>query len=134
MPSPFDEIDAANQAAVAEIFGEGVTVRPMAGDVNYGAAEDADRPVRLSSASVQTAPRTIGLDVNATGRRGSDMSLGATELWIGRAEYAALGYEIRRGDVIELIERNGARLTVASVKAGDHGDITIEAVAAGAEQ
>lgn len=126
MPSPFDAIDAAMQADIDRLFGEGINVRPQAGD-QYAGIPDPARPaiegVRATVARSAQAKRT---DFSGTGRAGVPVATAPAEIWIDRAAYAALGYRIRRGDLIEMAEDIPVtKHTVAAVNDGDHGDVQI---------
>lgn len=125
MPSPFDAIDAATQAAMDGVFGEGITVRPMAGgDQNYGRAPDPDRPVRENvRVIISHAPKAGGADFASSERNGALVAQQPSELWFGALAYAALGYPLKRGDVIEL--EDGAKFTVAPMPPTDQGDVQL---------
>lgn len=131
MPSPFDEIDAAAQAAIDETFGEGIRVRPMRGG-NYAKAGDPDRPARDLRATVSRAPAVSAANYPSTNRKAAGVAASPTEIWIDRAAYASLGYELRRGDVIVLADDEGAPEFIATaVHPADNGDVQIPLVAAG---
>lgn len=126
MPSPFDEIDAAMQADIDALFGEGIRIRPQAGD-EYTRGADPDRPVAEGvRATVARAPQAKKTDFRGTASNGVPVTTAPAEIWIDRAAYAALGYAIRGGDFIELTDDPGVpRFTVAAVHPGDGGDVQI---------
>jgi hypothetical protein len=127
MPSPFDAIDAAMQAAIDHRFGEGIRIVPMVGDTNYSGGPDPARPVRDGvRATVARAPKAGATDYSGSQRNGASFAAMPAELWIDRAAYAAVGYKITRGDEIVLTDDAGApSFTVASVHEGDNGDVAI---------
>lgn len=127
MPSPFDETDAAMQADIDALFGEGIRVIPQAGDGNYLSADDPARPPRDGvRATVARAPKTVKTDYRGTERSGAVTSSAPAELWIDRVAYAALGYELARGDFVEFTDdAMPSRYTVAAVNRGDGGDVQI---------
>lgn len=127
MPSPFDEIDAAVQADIDALFGEGIRVIPQKGDGNYTSGADPDRAQRDGvRATVARAPKTAKADYRGTERSGAVTSSAPAELWIDRVAYAALGYELARGDIVEFTDDVvPARYTVAAVNRGDGGDVQI---------
>ncbi|UYZ08560.1 hypothetical protein CFBP5507_06040 [Agrobacterium salinitolerans] len=126
MPSPFDEFDAAMQADVDALFGEGIKIIPRAGD-EYTSAPDPERPSQEGiRATVARAPGSKPATYRGSQRTSADIHSSPAEIWIDRAAYAALGYELRRGDIIELTDDDPAtRYTVGSVGRGDGGDVRI---------
>lgn len=130
MASPFDSIDADIQSAMDQVFGEAIRIVPQAGDVNYGTGPDPLRPVRDTRGIVSRAHKSEGADFIGTNRAGVDRALLHSEVWIERDAYDALGYIVRRGDLIDLIDEPGSpRVAVARVSAGDNGDVNIHLVA-----
>jgi len=124
--SLFDDIDGSLQAAMDHVFGEAIRVLPQLAGGNYGAgAPDPARPPLDTRAIISRAPNTGKLDFAGTSRRGVELSLAPSECWMDRAAYAALGYAIRPGDIIELTEKSCVRVTVSNVALGDHRDIVI---------
>ena len=124
--SLFDDIDGSLQAAMDQVFGEAIRVLPQRVGGNYGAGgSDLARPARDSRAIVSRASREGTVDFANTNRAGVTLSLAPSECWMDRAAYTALGYPIRRGDVIELTEKGDARVTVSDVAPGDHRDVVI---------
>jgi len=122
----FDDIDGSLQAAMDQVFGEAIRVLPQQVGGNYGAgAPDPARPPLDTRAIISRAPNQGKVDFANTNRAGVPLSLSPSECWMDRAAYAALGYPIRRGDVIELTDKGAARVTVSDVALGDHRDIVI---------
>lgn len=127
MPSPFDAIDAAMQAVIDASFGEGVRVIPMVGDGNYSSAADQSRPAATVRATVGRAPGVKPTDFNNSNRNGAPLATAPLEIWIDRAAYDALGYELRRGDRIEITEDGTPppSYAIAAAHKGDNGDVQI---------
>lgn len=133
MPSPFDAIAADMQAAMDSTFGEGIRLRPMAGDGNYSAAADPDRPVRDTRAIVSRAPKVGQSNFRGTTTNGAALAVAPSEVWLDRAAWAALGYTPRRGDRIEFTEDSDPppQAAIAAVQAGEHGDLRLILVSEG---
>lgn len=127
MPSPFDAIDAAMQATVDALFGEGIRVIPQAGDPNYAAGDDPDRPARAGvRATVAIAAKIATTDYSGSMRNGAPVASAPSELWIDRIAYAALGYALKRGDFVEITELPGQPVyKIAAVRPFDSGDVQI---------
>lgn len=126
MPSPFDAIDADMQAALAPIFGEGIRIMPRMGD-NYTSAADPARPERVGVlATVARAPGAAPTDYSGSARNGAQVTRAPGEVWIDQIAYAAIGYEIQRGDLIAITD-DPARppCKVVAVHAGEGGDVQI---------
>lgn len=123
-------IAAAAFEAVAGTFGETVRIEPMVSSEYIEAAPDPDRATALSRSVVSFTPTTDGLD----GRRSGSNMQGVTQvahraatLWITPADYAAIGYDLRSGDRVVLVERPGTpgyRVARAPVWS-DRGDVTV---------
>jgi hypothetical protein len=124
MPSLFDEIEAASQAAITYVYGDGIRIRPMKGDGNYGGSPDPNRPVKEVAATFSSAPNVGAIDYPGTQSNGAPAALSPSEIWIDRAQALTIGYELKRGDVIERVP-SGASYRVAQAEAGDHGDIRV---------
>lgn len=127
MPSPFDAIDASLQAAIDQTFGGGVTVRPQAAG-NYTGGADPLRPaISGVRATVARAPGIKNTDFNNSNRNGAPLAVAPSEIWIDRAAYAALGYRLKRDDIVELTEEGSPppSFKIAAVHDGDHGDVQI---------
>lgn len=124
--SLFDDIDDSLQTAMDHVFGEAILVLPQRVGGNYGAgAPDPARPPLDTRAIISRAPNIAKLDFARTSRAGVELSLAPSECWMDRAAYATLGYAIRPGDIIELTDKGGVRVTVSNVALGDHRDIVI---------
>ena len=133
MPSPFDALDASLQAEMDKAFGEGITIRPQVGG-NYSVAADSLRPVKTGvRAIVSHSPREAATDFRNSNRNGVPLALSPSSAWLQRAAIAALGAELRRGDVIEFPEAGAPAPTavVAVAQKGDHGDLNLIFTASG---
>ncbi len=125
MPSPFDAFDAAAQAVIDATFGEGIRIEPMRAG-NYAAGADPDRPVRATRATVSRAPGVRKTNYPSTNRQSADVAASPTEAWIDRAAYAALGYPLRRGDIIILTDdARTPRFEVTACHETDGGDVQV---------
>lgn len=125
MPSPFDALDAMLQGTIDGAFGEGVTIRPQAGDANYGGAPDLSRPVVAGVRMTIARAAKIGAkDYPSSQRGGAPVDVGMPEAWIDAAAYLALGYELRKGDRVEVPD-DALTYTIASTHKGDGGDLQI---------
>jgi hypothetical protein len=133
MPSPFDQFDAAAQAAIDTTFGEGIRIEPMAAG-NYAAAPDPSRPARMTRATISRAPAVRETNLPGTNRRAAAFAASPIEAWIDRAAYAAIGYRLVKGDVIVLIEQAGEpRFHISAAHPGDERDVTLALVSITAE-
>lgn len=126
MPSPFDEFDAAMQADIDALFGEGVRIIPQSGD-QYTKGVDALRPMRENvRATIARAPKVARTDYSGTSTHGAPVSHMMSEAWIDRAAYAALGYALQRGDLLEIPGvASTERFTIMDVRPSDGGDVQI---------
>jgi len=128
MPSPFDQLDAAVQAAMDQAFGEAIRVEPMAAG-NYASVPDPARPAKAARAIISRAPQPAATNYPATNRKSADRAAGPTEAWIGAADLAALGYPIRKGDLIVLTDDPGEpRYAVTAVYLTDQRDARLPLV------
>lgn len=126
MPSPFHDFDTAMQAGAEALFGESIRVLPMAGG-EYAAGPDPDRPIKTAKATPSVGGEIAATDFNNSNRDGALAVRVPGEVWISRSSYAALGYTVQRGDLIELSDRGAPppAVKVAAVLAGDYGDVRI---------
>ncbi|MGD9714748.1 MAG: hypothetical protein AB7V46_22210, partial [Thermomicrobiales bacterium] len=106
----FDELDALAQAAVNLVFGEPIRLVPRRGSQYSARQADPDRPARNVVGVYSVSPRTDHL---AGQRNGAELS-GTTklagvlgEIWLSTDVVAGLGYPIRRGDAVQLLEKPG---------------------------
>lgn len=127
MSSLFDQIDATAQAALTSVFGDDIRIVPVQVRGNYGGSSDAARSPVSIKATFSSAPKAGALDYPNTSRDGAPGVLALAELWIDRAQAAAIGYLPTRNDKIEIsgsAEHRGT-YTVAHVEPGDHGDLRV---------
>lgn len=95
----------------------------------FADAADPDRPARQIRGVFSAAPeqsdmkgRTKGASVTGV----TEFAVVACEFWVPAAEVAALPYDIRTGDRIQLTGRPGAPIYSVSVpQAYDTGDINL---------
>ncbi|MFM9860666.1 hypothetical protein RUR49_19595 [Pseudoxanthobacter sp. M-2] len=111
-------ITAATAVAADTTFGERVLIRPMVVDQHIGATADSTRPERTVTGRFGRAPEVDDLAGSAS-QMGAGLSTvaGADAAVMLRAAGAAeLGYAVRRGDQVMLLDRTGApSFTVARV-------------------
>lgn len=128
MPSHFDEIDAAGQAAIAEFLSEGIDLVGMIGG-EYSHAPDPARPVQSSVGVPSVAPATGDLRGRTRGSEisgASQIATGSCEMWMAAEAVAALVWVPRRGDVVILKHRAGLpRFFITAAFPGDFGDLQI---------
>ncbi len=137
MPSPFDESDAAAQAAIDEQFGEGIRIIPMNGDQNYGPSPDGSREIAISRATVSRAPKNVSMRYPESTQKSAETTTLKSEAWIDRSALSSIGYEPRRGDIFETLDDEGQvfeRFTVNAVHPGENGDLMIELTVKAGEQ
>lgn len=131
MGSPFDAAARAANAVQVAVFGEPVRIEPKAErQIRLGGAiTNGTRPVRTVRGVFTNASASAPLEGSrrgADGRGTTSIAGFETMLALPAAIYASLGYELRDGDAIVLIDRADERWTI--VKAGppdDLGDITL---------
>lgn len=132
MASPFSVALHAVDATLQTLLGERVEIRPRAPALRLAArADDATRPVRIARAVVsERLPDPIEGD---EARRGGAEILGAvsywaaeTHMWFPARAYAAIGYPVRAGDAVALLDRPGMPVVaVSGVVMSDHGDVRL---------
>lgn len=129
MPSPFDDLEQAAQAVIADHMAKLVRLEPMiAVEYSTGTA-DPERPTRDVSGIFSRGTDTQRLKGDTEGaliRGAGRMAVGASELWIAAADAAAIGYRMRRGDVVALLEEAGQpRFQVSYAQPSPNGDLTL---------
>lgn len=128
MPSLFDTIEAASQAAIDAVFGDGnVRIVPQAQSSNYGGGDDPARMPMDIRATFSAAPMNAKGDYPNTRRDGTDLALSPAELWIERGAAAAIPYALKRGDKILIFSGTGdpRSFSIADPQYGEHGDIRL---------
>jgi len=123
MSSPFSEIDASSQAVMISKFGEDIRITPrLVG--NYSVATDPGRATK----TVKGIPSFLPGAADMKGQRAGGDLVGASriqiseaEVWLDAAGVASLGYELRKGDLVELLDKPGSP-TFSIARADDHGD------------
>lgn len=108
----FKLLDRVAGRALDTALGGKVTVRPQTLAGQYGGSQpDASRPQRSSVAHFQSDPKTddfrgsvIGTEVKG----GTRLSVpGETTVLFTRQQYDALGYDLRKGDLITFEDEPG---------------------------
>ena len=109
---------AAAGVAAETSFGERLLIRPMVVDQHLGATADSTRPERTVTGRFGRAPEVDDL-AGAASKQGAGLSTVAgadAAVTLRAATVAELGYAVRRGDQVVLLERTGApSFTVARV-------------------
>lgn len=128
MASPFDEIDAAGQAAIADRLGEAIAFIGMTGG-DYSHAPDPARPQIDAVAVTALSPRP-GKAADGIQRRsstGSARTHGNSELWMTRADFDGLAWRPKRDDVVLIDPGADAerRFKIAAVYPFGLGDVQI---------
>lgn len=128
MASPFDAIDAAGQAAIAERLGEAVTFIGMTGG-DYSVATDPERPAQIATAITAISPRVGKVADGIQGRSSTGAARTHTnsELLVTDAHFEALEWEPKRDDVvvIDIGTPKERRFTIATVLPCEFGDVQI---------
>lgn len=124
---------ALAQLAFADIrraFGESVRIQPAIASEYADAAPDPNRPVRTVDVVVAFTPNTDQVDGAKKISTHGSLAMRRGAIWFTPAEYAALGYEVRVGDMATLADRAGApRYQITSPPvASDRGDIAVNIV------
>lgn len=111
MPSPFDALDAAMDAAILGTMGEtAAVIRPHLVSQYAGKTPDPDRPVQSVRGVFSAATASDQIKGQAT----SSEFAGATrvvsmqpEFWMPSSVVASIPYAVRLGDLIEFPDRPG---------------------------
>lgn len=115
--TPWRRLDALAGRAVNRLHGEIVAVQPVIHCDYTGGKPDTDRPgkeIRAVFSLEFTAEDLRGQRLKGEFAGVGRFALGETGLHIMATEYAALGYEIRRGDRITMTARDGRPAYVVS--------------------
>lgn len=131
-------IAAAAFRAVANAFGEAIRIVPMISDEYTENSPDPERAPVDTRATVSLSPSVDNIDGARQGRKiGSTTRFAGRDasIWFPPDVYAGIGYCLRPGDLIILVERAGephysvAREPVSS----DRGDVAVHLVLEGIE-
>lgn len=109
---------AATAVAADGAFGERIALRPMVVDQHVGPTADGARPAQVVTGRFGRTPEVDDLSGAASKRdAGLTTVAGADAAVVLRSETAAaLGYALRRGDKVALLDRTGEpSFTVARV-------------------
>lgn len=126
MASPFDAIDAAGQAVIADRLGEAVSFVGML-DGEYSRNPDPMRPQQVATAVVALSPRAGKVADGIAGRSstGAARTHINSEIWMTAADFAALAWKPRRDDVVLIDAGTPAerRFSVSAVMPLEQGDV-----------
>ena len=127
--SAFDALDSAMSAVMSNAFAEPAIHKPRVSAQYAERAADPNRPQHLIRGVFSAGPADDRLKGTA---RGSEFSgttrvvSASAELWIDRAEVAALSALPAKGDTIPLTSRAGSPVyAVSSVQHTDMGDLNL---------
>lgn len=105
MPSPFREAAAAHSAAVDEVYGETLRLRPQRAGGDLGAGgDDPSRPATDFVGAVTRRPNLI--ERRGLGARSGENAKVAGAAWQVSFS-AALGLDVRAGDFVVWLEEPG---------------------------
>lgn len=97
--------------AVARAFGEAVRIEPIVSSEYADPIPDAERAPVDARATVSLSPTVKTFDGQRQGTKINTMTRFAertASIWFPPADYAAIGYALRAGDKVILVERAGA--------------------------
>ncbi|UYO50330.1 hypothetical protein KQX64_07080 [Rhodopseudomonas palustris] len=112
-------------------LGDTVLIVPrLRGEYSEG-PPDPDRPARTIKAVFSLRPEVEAAPIDL-GRHGgrlqgaSKVAIAPATLWIRAAVFAGLGYELRQGDAVTLVELSGRpTYSVSRAVPNDVGDVTV---------
>lgn len=131
MPSPFDALMAANDAAVMDAFGEteAAILRPRLASQYAARALDPARPeCEVAGVFSAAAPADMRIRGNAEGEYAGTTRLASTapEFWISPDNVALIPYVVAVGDLILFPCRSGSPVyAVARIQRTDIGDLNL---------
>lgn len=116
--------------AVARAFSERVRIVPLLSSEYAEGLADPDRAVVNTRATVALSPRVDDFDGVRQGRNLDTNTRFAernASIWFPPAVYAAIGYRLRTGDRIVLVERAGnpAYSVARDPVSSERGDVTV---------
>lgn len=128
MASPFDEIDAAGQAAISDRLGEAIAFIGMTGG-DYSHAPDPERP-QIEAVAVTALGTRMGKvadGIQGRSSTGAARTHGHSELWMTRADFEGLDWKLRKDDIALIDPGTDAerRFKVGAVYPSDFGDVQI---------
>ncbi|MCA1776049.1 MAG: hypothetical protein LC676_10700 [Loktanella sp.] len=113
------------QAIIDGAFAETGVITPREREQYTSGANDSVRPGATVFGVYTSTPGSEGVGGPSSKERDGVTALTseAGEFWITAARAAALGYEIKRGDRIQLTDRAGApKYTIAAIQDTSQGD------------
>lgn len=119
--------------AVARTFGEAIRIEPMVASEYATAVPDPGRPVKEARATVTLTPSVDNFDGARQGTKLTTQTRFAqreARIWFAPDAYAAIGYVLRVGDRIVLIDRDGTPVYRVSRDpvSSDRGDVSVNLV------
>ena len=123
-----ERLTAATGFAADSTFGERVLIRPRSVDQHSGDMADAARPERTVLARFGRMPETDDIGGAAPARETglTTVAGAAAAVTLRAAVVVALGFSVRRGDKVVLVDRSGApSYTVARVAPIHVGDVML---------
>lgn len=119
-------IAAAAFEAVASTFGESIRIEPLVSSEYAGAIADPGRAIATARATVALSPAIDGLEGRGAAMQGvTRLAQREARIWFSPADYAGIGYELRSGDRVVLVERPSepSYLVARAPVSSDRGDI-----------
>lgn len=122
-------LSAAVSKLTVRQWGAVVRILPVVENQYTGSAADPERAEATIAAIV--ARQNLKADIQGA-RRGTQMqgsvqfAARTTRVFIKAADYAALGYTVRQGDRVILVEDGAEQMRVALVETTDVGGTTLE--------
>lgn len=133
MATMFDAFDAKLQSAVNKAFGEAIRIIPQTRGQYGGPLADTARPPADVRAVFSTAPVAETMAGQRTGSELNGTTMFAhssAEVWLDAETVAGLGYALRKGDAVQLLDRPGQPVYEISRPAPtDRGDVALLLVA-----
>ena len=119
--------------AVQREFGEVVRIKPQKSSDYTEPLPDPDRPQVDVYVVVSLTPTTDNLDGSRQGTKintTTRLTQRSAAIWLRPEVYAAIGYELREGDRVDLIQRPSEPLYKVSraPESSDRGDIVVSLV------
>lgn len=129
MPSPFDDLMSAADAAILSVFGEtegAVLVPRQHSEYKARVADPSRASLSLrgvfSAGPSMTELRGVSKHEFVGTTRLSGMS---AEFWIAPADAASIPYQIAVGDLLRLPGRGGQTFSIVAIQTTDVGDVNL---------
>jgi hypothetical protein len=135
MPSPFDALDATLQANVAAAYSEVIRILPRVASQYGGPQPDPARPAMDVRGIFSLVPETETIGGQNKGGEYSGTTMfnhGRAEVWLEASEFASLGYQPRKLDLVILTDRvNAPQYAVTRLAKTGQGDVALILAAEG---